>query len=182
MLKDGIFEKYKPEVAIGWHAWASLNTGEIGYRSRPVHGGFAGLEDRGERQADARLASVAGRRSHRRRPRRSSMRCRPWSAARSIITRISPRCSRWASSRAASATTSSPTGRDDRHDAHVHRRRMKQQIFDDHEAHGGENRRGQRRHREVRARQLQQPGDVQRPEAHGARVAQSAQGGGRQRT
>jgi amidohydrolase len=35
MLKEGIFEKYKPEVAFGWHAWASLNTGTIGYRSGP---------------------------------------------------------------------------------------------------------------------------------------------------
>jgi amidohydrolase len=36
MLKEGIFEKYKPEVAFGWHAWASLNTGTIGYRSGPL--------------------------------------------------------------------------------------------------------------------------------------------------
>ena len=27
MLKAGIFDKYKPEVIFGWHAWASLNTG-----------------------------------------------------------------------------------------------------------------------------------------------------------
>jgi amidohydrolase len=32
MLKAGIFEKYKPEVAIGLHVWSSLNTGTIGYR------------------------------------------------------------------------------------------------------------------------------------------------------
>jgi amidohydrolase len=36
MLKAGIFEKYKPEVAFGLHAWSSLNTGEIGYRSGPL--------------------------------------------------------------------------------------------------------------------------------------------------
>lgn len=36
MLKAGIFEKYKPEVAIGSHAWASMNTGEIGYRVGPL--------------------------------------------------------------------------------------------------------------------------------------------------
>jgi len=36
MLKEGIFTKYKPEVAFGWHAWASLNTGVIGYRSGPL--------------------------------------------------------------------------------------------------------------------------------------------------
>ena len=35
MLKEGIFQKYKPEVVIGWHAWASINTGIIGYRSGP---------------------------------------------------------------------------------------------------------------------------------------------------
>ena len=35
MLKAGIFEKYKPEVAFGLHVWASLNTGQIGYRSGP---------------------------------------------------------------------------------------------------------------------------------------------------
>jgi amidohydrolase len=35
MLKEGIFEKYKPEIMIGWHAWATLHTGEIGYHSGP---------------------------------------------------------------------------------------------------------------------------------------------------
>ena len=39
MLKAGIFEKYKPEVAIGLHVWASLNTGTIGYRSGPFMAG-----------------------------------------------------------------------------------------------------------------------------------------------
>jgi amidohydrolase len=36
MLKAGIFEKYKPEVAFGLHAWAGMHTGEIGYRSGPL--------------------------------------------------------------------------------------------------------------------------------------------------
>ncbi|HEX6636417.1 MAG TPA: amidohydrolase [Steroidobacteraceae bacterium] len=36
MVKAGIFEKYQPEVTIGSHAWASLNTGEIGYRVGPL--------------------------------------------------------------------------------------------------------------------------------------------------
>ena len=36
MLKAGIFEKYQPEVAFGLHAWASMNTGVIGYRSGPL--------------------------------------------------------------------------------------------------------------------------------------------------
>jgi amidohydrolase len=35
MLEEGIFDRYKPEVAIGWHAWATLHTGEIGYRVGP---------------------------------------------------------------------------------------------------------------------------------------------------
>jgi amidohydrolase len=39
MLKAGIFEKYKPEVALGLHVWASLNTGTIGYRSGPFMAG-----------------------------------------------------------------------------------------------------------------------------------------------
>jgi amidohydrolase len=36
MLKAGIFEKYKPQVAIGSHAWAGMNTGDIGYRVGPL--------------------------------------------------------------------------------------------------------------------------------------------------
>jgi amidohydrolase len=39
MLKAGIFEKYKPEVAFGMHVWASFNTGTIGYRSGPLMAG-----------------------------------------------------------------------------------------------------------------------------------------------
>jgi amidohydrolase len=39
MLKEGIFDKYKPEVAFGLHVWASLNTGVIGYRSGPFMAG-----------------------------------------------------------------------------------------------------------------------------------------------
>jgi amidohydrolase len=39
MLKAGIFEKYRPEVAFGLHAWASLNTGVIGYRAGPFMAG-----------------------------------------------------------------------------------------------------------------------------------------------
>lgn len=36
MLREGIFTKYQPEVMFGWHAWSSLRTGEIGYRSGPL--------------------------------------------------------------------------------------------------------------------------------------------------
>ena len=39
MLKAGIFEKYKPEVAFGLHMWASLNTGIVGYRGGPFMAG-----------------------------------------------------------------------------------------------------------------------------------------------
>lgn len=36
MLKEGIFKKYKPEVAFGLHITSILNSGKIGYRSGPV--------------------------------------------------------------------------------------------------------------------------------------------------
>jgi len=36
MLQEGLFTRFKPEVAFGWHAWAPLNTGEIGFRSGPL--------------------------------------------------------------------------------------------------------------------------------------------------
>jgi amidohydrolase len=36
MLKAGVFEKHRPEVAFGLHAWANMNTGIIGYRSGPL--------------------------------------------------------------------------------------------------------------------------------------------------
>jgi amidohydrolase len=35
MLKEGIFARYKPQITIGWHAWATLHTGEFGYRVGP---------------------------------------------------------------------------------------------------------------------------------------------------
>lgn len=57
MLKAGIFDKYKPEVVFGWHAWASLNTGTIGYRSGPYMAG-----------SQAWKAVVNGRQTHGSRP------------------------------------------------------------------------------------------------------------------
>lgn len=39
VLKAGVFGKYKPDAVFGWHAWASLNTGIIGYRSGPFMAG-----------------------------------------------------------------------------------------------------------------------------------------------
>lgn len=36
MLKEGIFERYKPEAVFGLHAWSGFNAGKIGYRSGPA--------------------------------------------------------------------------------------------------------------------------------------------------
>lgn len=36
MLKEGVFEHYKPNVVFGLHAWSALNTGQIGYRAGPA--------------------------------------------------------------------------------------------------------------------------------------------------
>jgi amidohydrolase len=57
MLKAGIFEKYRPEVAFGLHAWASLNTGTIGYRGGPFMAG-----------SQAWKAVVTGKQTHGSRP------------------------------------------------------------------------------------------------------------------
>jgi amidohydrolase len=53
MLREGVFKDYKPEVMFGWHAWSSLNTGQIGYRSGPF---FA--------DSHAWRAVVTGRQAH----------------------------------------------------------------------------------------------------------------------
>ena len=36
MLKEGIFKKYKPDVAFGLHITSKLNVGQLGYRSGPA--------------------------------------------------------------------------------------------------------------------------------------------------
>ena len=36
MLKEGLFERYAPDVVFGMHAFSNLNTGEIGYRAGPI--------------------------------------------------------------------------------------------------------------------------------------------------
>jgi amidohydrolase len=36
MLKEGLFDTYKPDVAFGLHSWSALNAGQIGYRSGPA--------------------------------------------------------------------------------------------------------------------------------------------------
>ncbi|WP_289157206.1 amidohydrolase, partial [uncultured Pseudoalteromonas sp.] len=53
MLKEGIFKKYKPDVAFGLHITSSLHTGKIGYRSGP----FMASADRFE-------ITVHGRQAH----------------------------------------------------------------------------------------------------------------------
>ncbi|MGQ0833649.1 MAG: amidohydrolase [Gammaproteobacteria bacterium] len=35
MLKEGLFEKYRPEAVFGLHVWSALRAGEIGYRGGP---------------------------------------------------------------------------------------------------------------------------------------------------
>jgi len=57
MLREGLFERYKPEVMFGWHAWASINTGIIGYRSGPLLAG-----------SQVWSASVTGKQTHGSRP------------------------------------------------------------------------------------------------------------------
>jgi len=66
MLKEGTFQKYKPEVAIGWHAWAPLNTGIIGYRAGPFMAG-----------SQAWKAVVSGKQTHG---------SRPWQGVDPIVT------------------------------------------------------------------------------------------------
>ena len=57
MLREGVFTRYKPEVAFGWHAWASLNTGIVGYRSGPFMA-----------KSQAWSAVVSGKQTHGSRP------------------------------------------------------------------------------------------------------------------
>src|SRR6185436_9185091 len=66
MLKEGIFQKYKPEVVIGWHALASINTGIIGYRSGPFMAG-----------SQAWKTVVSGKQTHG---------SRPWQGVDPIVT------------------------------------------------------------------------------------------------
>jgi amidohydrolase len=65
MLREGLFERYRPEVVFGWHAWASLNTGTIGYRSGPFMAG-----------SQAWRAVISGRQTHG---------SRPWQGADPIV-------------------------------------------------------------------------------------------------
>ncbi|HET9864364.1 MAG TPA: amidohydrolase [Steroidobacteraceae bacterium] len=66
MLKEGLLEKYAPEVMFGWHAWAAFNTGFIGYRSGPLMAG-----------SQVWSAVVRGRQTHG---------ARPWQGVDPIVT------------------------------------------------------------------------------------------------
>ncbi len=66
MLAAGIFDEYKPGIMVGWHAWASLNTGIIGYRSGPFMA-----------SSQAWKVLVTGRQTHG---------SRPWQGVDPIVT------------------------------------------------------------------------------------------------
>jgi amidohydrolase len=66
MLKEGLFDKWKPEAIFGLHAWAPLNAGEIGYRAGPLMAG-----------SDAFTIVVHGRQAHG---------SRPWNSVDPIVT------------------------------------------------------------------------------------------------
>jgi amidohydrolase len=66
MLKAGVFDRHKPEIMFGWHAWASLNTGTIGIRSGPFMAG-----------SQAWKAVVNGKQTHG---------SRPWQGVDPIVT------------------------------------------------------------------------------------------------
>ena len=57
MLKEGLFERYRPDVVFGMHAFSNLNTGQIGYRA----GAIMASADRFE-------LTVHGRQTHGARP------------------------------------------------------------------------------------------------------------------
>ncbi len=66
MLKEGLFDKYKPEVVFGLHVMSTLHAGEIGYRSGPFMAG-----------SDAFRIHVQGRQTHG---------ARPWGGVDPIVT------------------------------------------------------------------------------------------------
>jgi amidohydrolase len=66
MLKEGLFEKYKPQVVFGMHVWASLRVGDIGYRAGPLMAGV-----------DSFKINVKGKQAHG---------ARPWQSIDPIVT------------------------------------------------------------------------------------------------
>ena len=65
MLKQGLFKKYKPDVAFGLHITSSMYTGTIGYRSGPIMA-----------SADRFEIEVSGKQAHG---------SRPWSGVDPIV-------------------------------------------------------------------------------------------------
>ena len=66
MLKEGLFERYRPDVIFGMHAFSNLNTGQIGYRAGPIMA-----------SADRFRLTVHGRQTHG---------ARPWDGVDPIVT------------------------------------------------------------------------------------------------
>jgi amidohydrolase len=66
MLQEGLFDKYRPEVVFGWHAWAAFNTGTIGYRTGPLMAG-----------SQIWNAVITGRQTHG---------ARPWQGVDPVVT------------------------------------------------------------------------------------------------
>ena len=57
MLKEGLFERYRPDVVFGMHAFSNLNTGQIGYRAGAIMASADGFE-----------LTIRGRQTHGARP------------------------------------------------------------------------------------------------------------------
>ena len=57
MLKEGLFDRYQPDVVFGMHAFSNLNTGQIGYRAGAIMA-----------SADAFDLTIRGRQTHGARP------------------------------------------------------------------------------------------------------------------
>lgn len=57
MLKEGLFDRYQPDVVFGMHAFSNLNTGQIGYRAGAIMASADGFE-----------LTIRGRQTHGARP------------------------------------------------------------------------------------------------------------------
>jgi amidohydrolase len=66
MLKEGLFDRYRPQVVFGMHVWAGQNVGEIAYRIGPVMAAV-----------DSFHIAVKGRQAHG---------SRPWQSIDPIVT------------------------------------------------------------------------------------------------
>ena len=66
MLKEGLFEKYRPQAVFGMHVWSALRVGELGYRAGPLMAAV-----------DSFKIHVHGRQSHG---------SRPWQSIDPVVT------------------------------------------------------------------------------------------------